>query len=490
MKISTHRYDSSECINWQARALNACVMKERVMLGKTKLGGRVMQQSFWMHREEPEFPALRGRRTADAVVVGGGMTGLTTAFWLCRAGLRVILLEADKLLCGASSRCAGIVSAAGTPAYARLEKTGGTALSSAYAQTQMAALHSLREMARQQGSGSGWQESEAQIIADSAEQAKLLEKEAEAMQRAGLAAGFSHATQCPFPAEGVLRVGNMATLHPLRYFRHIADLAVRQGVKIFEHSRVISLETNLAYTERGSVTAPYIIVATGFPIINMPGWYFARMTQSQSWLIPVEENVKFEGLFLAADGRYALRKLRDGALFQLNGGRIGDDSCMEARGVFDEVYAPLLGCGKANNLYAGIEAHTADGLPYIGPYSAKTPNLFVAAGYGGRGLLGSMVAAQAISAHVLGLHAGEYHIYSAQRKGQGKLAPTLAGRYLRGLLTRPSAPRCPHMGCRLTYNAQERIWECPCHGSRFSDIGRVINAPAVHDAKVQHGRRG
>lgn len=119
------------------------------------------------------------------------------------------------------------------------------------------------------------------------------------------------------------------------------------------------------------MTAPYIIVATGFPIINMPGWYFARMTQSQSWLIPVEENVKFEGLFLAADGRYALRKLRDGALFQLNGGRIGDDSCMEARGVFDEVYAPLLGCGKANNLYAGIEAHTADGLPYIGPIQRK-----------------------------------------------------------------------------------------------------------------------
>lgn len=121
MKISTHRYDSSECINWQARALNACVMKERVMLGKTKLGGRVMQQSFWMHREELEFPALRGRRTADAVVVGGGMTGLTTAFWLCRAGLRVILLEADKLLCGASSRCAGIGKRGGN---ARLRPPG------------------------------------------------------------------------------------------------------------------------------------------------------------------------------------------------------------------------------------------------------------------------------------------------------------------------------------------------------------------------------
>lgn len=447
-----------------------------------------MQQSFWMYREQPEFPALRGRRTADAVVIGGGMTGLTTALWLCRAGLRVVLLEAERLLCGASSRCAGIVSAAGTPIYARLEQTRGAAVANAYAQTQMAALHSLRKLAREQGAGSGWQESEAQIVADSASQAKQLEKEAEAMQRAGLASGFSRSTQCPFPAEGVLRVSNMATLHPVRYFRYIMDLAVQEGAKIFERSRVTGLETNLAYTERGSVAAPYIVVATGFPIVNMPGWYFAKMTQSQGWLVPVEENMKFDGLFLAADGRYALRKLRDGALFQLNGGRIGDDGT-EARSVFDEVYAPLLGCGKANTLYAGIEAYTADGLPYIGPYSAKTPNLFVAAGYGGRGLLGSMAAAQAISAHVLGLRAEEYHIYSGQRRGQGRLAPTLAGRYLRGLVTRPSAPRCPHMGCRLIYNAQARIWECPCHGSQFDDIGHVINAPAVHDARIRHGGR-
>ena len=99
-----------------------------------------------------------------------------------------------------------------------------------------------------------------------------------------------------------------------------------------------------------------------------------------------------------------------------------------------------------------------------------------------------MLAAQIISARVLGLPGEGYDLYCGQRGG---LTPRfllgLAGRYAGGLAARHWAPRCPHMGCRLVYDAQARIWECPCHGSRFDDIGRVLSGPAVHDAQVRRG---
>ena len=128
---------------------------------------------------------------------------------------------------------------------------------------------------------------------------------------------------------------------------------------------------------------------------------------------------------------------------------------------------------------------TPDGLPYIGHYSRKTPNLFVMTGYQDNGILMSMVGAQAISARVLGLPDDAYQIYSGQR-GRGAVRAALAtlGRYAGSLAARPSAPSCPHLGCKLVYDRQARIWSCPCHGSRFDDIGRILNAPAVHPARL------
>ena len=96
----------------------------------------MQQQTFWMRREQQEYPVLRGRRSADAAVVGGGLTGLTTALWLSRAGLRVAVVEAARLGSGASGCCAGIVSLAGGLCYARLEKRRGSQAAAAYAQTQ------------------------------------------------------------------------------------------------------------------------------------------------------------------------------------------------------------------------------------------------------------------------------------------------------------------------------------------------------------------
>jgi len=136
-----------------------------------------------------------------------------------------------------------------------------------------------------------------------------------------------------------------------------------------------------------------------------------------------------------------------------------------------------------------IECYTPDSLPYIGVYSSRTPNLFVATGYGGNGIAGSMVAAHTISALILGLPSEGYEIYAPKRGVGDLLVPLhLGGRYFRGMFGGSETPRCSHMGCRLVFNPTTRLWECPCHGSRFDDIGRVLNAPAVRAARLR-GRR-
>lgn len=449
-----------------------------------------MHQTGFLPEEKQEgYPALRGFHEADAVIVGGGLTGITTALWLCRAGLRVRLLEAETLGCGATARCAGMLSLTDRVLLAALERERGTEVAGAYVRSRMAAFGAIRAIAAEAPGRLDWLEANAHILAWGRKQD--LPGEAEALRRMGVHAQAHASGSAPLPAESILTLRDMACLDAAAYFFRLTELAVSQGLVIHEHSRVTALETNMAQTDHGAVRAPYVVIATGYPLVNVPGWYFLRLRQRRRGLFITESSAAADGMFYDAQGRYALRRWQEGLLLQLDLGGVGQrrEETPEQR------YRRTLGTclGDALSLCEGVETFSADGLPYIGVYSRKTPNLFVAAGYGGNGLLGSMTAAQLISARVLGLSADSAFVFSGQRSGNSVVrrelgsALAMAGRYAGGML-RLGAPRCPHMGCRLVYSRSRRIWECPCHGSRFDDIGHLLNAPASEDAIIHHKR--
>lgn len=422
-------------------------------------------------KNRPEHSFLRGRRRADAVIVGGGLTGLTIALWLSRAGLSVTVLEAEQLGSGSSSCCAGVVSFSRQASFAHLEKACGPEAAQAHAAMQRQALSALRERL---DSEAEWRDGAVQLVAENPRQVSLLEAEEQAMRRSGIPVEMTRSTQCPLPVQAALTIPGMGTLNPSAYLSWLQTRALAQGVRFYEHSRVTALETDLALTARGSVQAPYIVIATGYPIVNIPGWYFLRMTQQRAHLTVLGGGVAFEGMFCAADGSWALH-------------RHGNRTLLEERTDGNSLSRLTASAPGWHVLHQqrGLLVCAPDGLPYIGPYSAKTPNLFVASGFQDNGILMSVVAAQAISARILGLPSEGFALYSGQRKrGAAQAAAQLTGRYLAGWLTRWSAPLCPHLGCKLVFDRQTRLWECPCHGSRFDDIGRVINAPAVHDASL------
>jgi hypothetical protein len=123
-----------------------------------------------------------------------------------------------------------------------------------------------------------------------------------------------------------------------------------------------------------------------------------------------------------------------------------------------------------------------DGLPYVGPYSAKVPHVLVATGYQGWGMTGAMAAAQVVTDGILGRRNPYSAVFSPSRS---VLHPQLLKNGLDALvsLVTPTKPRCPHLGCALKWNPAERSWDCPCHGSRFDDAGRLLDGPATGHLK-------
>ena len=123
---------------------------------------------------------------------------------------------------------------------------------------------------------------------------------------------------------------------------------------------------------------------------------------------------------------------------------------------------------------------TLDGAPYIGPYSASTQGLYVATGFQKWGVTSAMVSAMLLCDLVQGKKSQYADVFSQSRS---ILHPQLAVNALEaaaGLLT-PAAKRCPHMGCALKWNPWEHTWDCPCHGSRFTQEGGLIDNPATGD---------
>lgn len=134
--------------------------------------------------------------------------------------------------------------------------------------------------------------------------------------------------------------------------------------------------------------------------------------------------------------------------------------------------------------YATQDCMTLDDIAYIGKYSRRTPNLFVATGFNKWGMTSSMIAAMLLTDLVQGKENPYAHVFSPSRC---MLRPQLfinIFEALVGILT-PTAPRCPHLGCALKYNQAEHSWDCSCHGSRFSERGRLLNNPANADKRMK-----
>lgn len=450
---------------------------------------------IWLTDERPAYPKLRGRQQAEAVVVGGGLCGVTTAYLLALGGMNVMLLEADRLGHGASGHTMAKVTVQHGLIYGRLKKQWGREVAKAYAVSQAGALSAMAELVEDKHISCGWTWQDASLCALTHEEELLLEIEEEAAQEAGLAASLKTEGECPIPARKLLTVQAQAMFDPYAYLCALSDAITIMGGRIHEDSRVLAISTQNVSTETGSVHAPFVVIATHFPIINFPGWYFLRARQQRSHIVALGGVPSFSGMYLHIDeGGFSLR--RQGGLtllgaFDYTCGKHTDTNYDEllrrkAGGFFSD--ARPIAAWHSQDLIS------ADGLPFIGPYSLRTPNHFVAAGFSKWGMTNSMAAAQAISARILGEALPEAAIFDPARTIKRSMFPVLktfastAASYLSGL-PRKSAPRCPHMGCKLKYVDASASWDCPCHGSRFDSIGRIKNGPSVRPALIRNKNR-
>lgn len=428
--------------------------------------------SIWTQTAElPQFTPLDSDLRTDVLIVGGGMAGVLCAYQLAQAGVDYVLVEADRIGGGITKDTTAKITSQHGLIYDKLIREFGTETAQLYLQATQDALDRFRELCRD--IDCEFEEKDAFVY--SRNDRSKIERETAALERLGSPASLEADLPLPFPIAGAVRFPRQAQFHPLKFLG-----AISRGLRIFEHTKVQQLMPGKALTTGGTISAKKIIIATHFPILNKHGGYFVKLYQQRSYVLALESAPDVNGMYIDEhEGGLSLRNHR--GLLLLGGGshrtgKPGDWKHLEA---FTRQNYPQ---ARIVAKWATQDCMSLDGVPYIGQYAKSTPDLYVATGFNKWGMTSSMVAAALLTDLVFGRENKYAPVFRPSRR---MLRPQLAvnGWEAATNLLTPTAPRCPHMGCALKYNAAEHSWDCPCHGSRFGENGALIDNPATDDKK-------
>ncbi len=423
--------------------------------------------SVWKASAElPRFPALKKDVKTKVLIIGGGMAGLLTAYQLHQQGIDYILVEKDRICSGTTGNTTAKITIQHGLIYHKLKNPKG------YLQANQLAFEKYTELCRK--IDCDYEQKDNYVY--STDDRQKLRDELEALQKIGYSAELVQNLPLPIHTAGAVRFSDQAQFHPLKFIAEIA-----KDLHIYEHTFIREMIGNVALTDHGKIHAEKVIVATHFPFLNKHGSYFLKLYQHRSYVIALKNAPDVGGMFVD-EKKTGLSFRNQGDYLLLGGGghRTGQEggNWNELR-CFAHHYYPK---AKEQYFWAAQDCMSLDDIPYIGRYSLNTKDLYVASGFNKWGMTGAMLSALLLTDLVSGRKNEFEKLFNPSRC---ILKPQLlvnGFESTKNLLTF-SQKRCPHLGCALKWNCAEHSWDCPCHGSRFSEDGKLLDNPANGDFK-------
>ena len=428
-------------------------------------------ESIWKKTAElPQFPKLEKDIKTDVLIIGGGIAGLLTAHLLTEKGAECIVVEKDRICNKTTANTTAKITLQHGLCYDKIFKSYGYDVTKAYYEANLSALKEYEKLSAKIHCDYEKKDNYVYSLNDR----KVLENELKTLEKIGCDADFIEHLPLPLSTVGAVRVKNQAQFHPLKFMSKIAE-----NLKIYENTFVRKISENEAVTNNCKITFKKAVIATHFPFINNHGGYFIKLYQHRSYVIALENAPNVNGMYVDENGKGLSFRNHENLLI-LGGGshRTGKKggNWAELR-EFRRINYPQ---AKEVAFWATQDCMSLDSIPYIGEYFNNAQKLYVASGFNKWGMTGAMVSAMILSDIITGKDNPYTFAFNPQRS---ILKPQLLVNGFESVvnLLTPTAKRCPHLGCALKWNKEEHSWDCPCHGSRFTENGKLLDNPANGD---------
>lgn len=489
-------------------------------------------KTYWREIELPAFEKLKENISVDVVIVGAGITGITAAHLLSEEGLKCAILEAGSILNGTTGHTTAKLTAQHSIIYDEFINHFGEEKARLYYESHMNAIQFVENAIKEQGIDCDFSREDACVYVTTDQNVEKLKTEWEAYQKLGIDGAIKDTI--PFqniPAKAALVMRNQAQYHPLKFLKALLDKAVKAGCLVYENTTAQTINKNdsdpAVITKSGhQVSCKQVIIASHFPFYDIPGLYFARMYPERSYAIGIKTDKDYPGgMYISSDG--PTRSIR---YTPLNGEKlliIGGENHKTGQGIntlkhyeaLQDFAEHVFGIKEYEYRWSAQDLVTLDKLPFIGPITSGYKHIFVATGFKKWGMTTGILAGHLLRDYVLKRDNPYHELYSPLRfhadpdlksvvtanadvakhliKGKLEFVPRDAEGLQNGegsVVTyngkRAGAYKdkdgklyivdttCKHLGCECEWNAAEKTWDCPCHGSRYSYSGDVVEGPA------------
>ncbi|MEC0304013.1 FAD-dependent oxidoreductase [Terribacillus saccharophilus] len=493
-------------------------------------------KSYWREKTEiPQFESLRYDTESDIVIVGGGITGVVTGYMLAKEGRQVTILEADSLYSGTTGYTTAKLTAQHGLIYDEYIQNFNTDTAKTHYEACMDAIKFVKESTSAHSIDCHLTEQDAYIYTKEKQNITKLEKEYEAYQKLGIQGELTDSIPLGFDIEKALTMKGQYQYHPLKFLNGLLKVILDNGGKIYTDTPVDTIEEGqnpVVVTKSGlKISCKKVVVASHFPFYDGKGFYFARLYQDRSYVVAAKPKTSYPGgMYINADTpSRSIRNMETeehGTLLL-----IGGESHRTGEGHPEETYykeltdfAAYMGTETPIYMWSAQDIVTLDNLPYIGHISKGNDNIFVATGYRKWGMTSSIVAGLEISSLITAGVSRYKNIYQPSRfqadpdlGSVTKNVMEVAKEFVLGKLEQPYEyvpnlkrgeatkvrfnglllgvykdesgeihqvdTTCTHMKCEVNWNSAESSWDCPCHGSRFSGTGEVLEGPAKKPLK-------
>lgn len=449
---------------------------------------------------------------------------------LAKEGLKTAVIEADRIVQGTTGHTTAKITSQHGLIYNKIKSQMSEEFAKQYADANESAIKMIGEIAKENNIECDYVSQAAYVYTLQDEYVDKINEEADVASSLGIKAVCLDKTPLPFPVKAAVRFDDQAQFHPRKFLLLLAERVVANGSQIFEQTRIVDIEEENSYvliTSQGKkITADRVIIASHYPFYNKIGLYFTRIYSDRSYVIAVKAKEKYPGgMYITAEepGRSLRSQISDNGELILVGGDHhktgqGPDTIKHYEALIDFA-DKIFTLEDIPYRWSTQDCMTLDGVPYAGYFTSKTPNIYIATGYGKWGMTNSMASAMLLKDLIVNGKSPWQDVYNPSRQTIAASAKSfvvenlnVAEKLIEGKISSPpdnvdikpgegkiievdgqkaGAYRdeqgtlhvvdttCTHLGCELSWNSAEKSWDCPCHGSRFSYDGDVFEGPAV-----------